>query len=221
MKILNRAFARWIFRDNHPIWSTVLFPLALIGTCAWFGWGSEFSIRVAGFGLSIVGAAVVFRGVLRAQREYNPTPIKQRLLDNLAAGRDSAFGRGKVVVAGTGMSVIASFGRATVALIHGRRNFDVRIAELEKSVERLSQDITKEQESRAHAVDELTKALAAEKSEREVADTRVAARLAEFATSDWKLQLAGGMWLVIGQACTTFPGSISAAIPLRFLTWLR
>jgi hypothetical protein len=221
MLLVNRAFARWIVRDNALFWLGIVLPLTVVAFVGWYWWGSDLSIRWAGYFLSLLGALGVFRSVVRAQRSVNPLSLRKRLGHHLGAGiqaaRDSRIAAD--IVLGTGSAFATGF--APTLTISGWRNLHDRVEILETKLEQVADAVVAERTARENAVAAVRKEAADARTAHQAQFEHLARRLDDATTGDWMFQMAGVSWIIIGQACTTFPLEISRHIPLDWLMLFR
>jgi hypothetical protein len=221
MYLVNRSFLEWLTVGNRLFWLGIFLPLAVFAAAIRIGWGSDTAIRSAGYVLSLAGAWAVLRGLLKAQRVFNPKPMKQRFREHLITGGRAARGSQSAIVTASGFGVVPMLGQLSLKKISGRRNIDARVAELEDRVAALGDSVAQETGARISADQEIRTQLQLDRDRKAAALAEVQRQLADVATGDWMTQMSGVSWLIIGQACTTFSVEIAHYLPLGVLTWLR
>jgi hypothetical protein len=221
MLFVNRAFAKWLVMDNLLFWLGVALPMTLVATVIWYWWASELSIRIAGYALSLLGAISVFRSVIRAQRTTNAAPLIIRVRDHLLAGARAAGGPRPVTMVAAAAGRSYAVGHVGLVTVAGWRNLHDRVQVLESKLTQAADAIVAERKEREEVIASLRNEAAAHNAAHDTHIRELSRRMDDISTGDWMVQMAGVTWIIIGQACTTFPSEISRLLPIGWLSVFR
>lgn len=215
----NDAFLRWATRENRALWLGVALPTVLLVSIIRFVWPTELAVRWTGFALTFSGAVAIFWTVRGGLKEFRQATLPQMFRAHMSRGWSAFLGRRDVIVA-AGTAKITMTG-SNARLIVGTTSTSIgkRLKILEQQMEQLRDELGREASEREKKDAELSRAVQAERDERNASMEKARKQIAALGAGDWELDIVGAFWIIFGQICTTFPVEVASHLPMWMLSW--
>lgn len=167
-------------------------------------------IRLTGLVLQLLGIGTVIWGISETRELFGHPSFASKATQWL---HRFPLLRRDVVLAVSGVSMSASFGKARAFGTHGpgeNPTTEARLAALEKNINALHDRITATQKEMDQEFTKAADALKHEEQIRQEADAAIAGRLEATGTGGVHISLIGASWLVVGVILSTAAPEIAA-----------
>ena len=209
-----RAFNRWLFIDPSPIWLAILAP----GVTLLVAWpvttSSESRVRIAGFLVTLLGGALVLKGITGTQHLFNKPRLYRRVTAWLRRLPPIFARRGIIHAAGFAVTASATVSARGHVRVNPKDPSSVssRVDAIEENLRRVDDRISQVETRVDQEVKSVRELVDSERSERARGHPTLDARLEEAAAGDLDLELVGVWWLIVGQVLGSFPEEIGRVL---------
>jgi hypothetical protein len=211
-----RALARWFFVDPRAVWAALGIPAIALAGAHYLPWERELNVRVGGYAITLAGVLLVVADLRGKRRAFNRPGAMTRLLGWLWR-LPPIFLPSRPVVANVSgnisLSVVGS-GYVTTTASPGAP-LHQRITVLEDNLRRANDRISNTENLIRSEVSTLQLAHSEERAGREAADQRLNSQLEELSVGGLDVAYVGVVWVVGGNALTTFPAEIARWLALH------
>jgi hypothetical protein len=209
-----KALGTWLILEPLPLWASVTVPL--IGLA--MGWAipvePELRVRLAGYLVTLAGVGLVVKGIRDKRRHFGRPALFERLRNWLS--RLPALLGGPRPVTGKAMmaaGAIFATGSGHVRLaVSSSAPLEERLAALEENLKRIDDRITGVDGQLRGSITELREAIRVESSAREQLHQSLKMQLESLSAGGLDFEAVGVVWVVVGNAFSTFPTELAKAI---------
>jgi hypothetical protein len=189
-------FSRWFLASQYIV--VVVVALLVVALPVIFSACLERQIRFSGMLIQLVGVFIVVLGLRDARRAFEDQPTTWQSIKQWWAGRPR-FGPRHHVLSAAGISLGISSGAARARVSPGRdASLDQRVKLLEQQYASLSDEVDTLSAETKQRTDELSKALEAERREREDSDNRAKEQLRTAIAEGIPLEFLGAVFVLFG-----------------------
>jgi len=208
------ALARWFFVDPFVVWATGLAPFVAVFVTRFLRHAPEARIRTAGFAMTLFGVVLVVKAIHDTHMLFQRPTLRIRALTWLRK-LPPLLGRTQVIeVVGIASGTATFSGRLDVRVVPKvPASLESRVDALEENLRRVDDRVTAEERRVDAELKRVSELVSSERDAREHAVTALARRLADYSAGDLDWEIAGTVWLVIGQAMGSFPAEIASVMP--------
>jgi hypothetical protein len=208
------GLARWLFVEPRVVWATVLAPFVAVFVTRFLRHAPEARIRTAGFAMTLFGVVLVVKAIRDTQILFQRPTMRIRALTWLRK-LPRLLGRTQVIEAVGIASGAATFsGRLDARVVpKDPASLESRVYALEENLRRVDDRVTAEERRIDAELRRVSELVSNERDARERAVAALDRRLADYSAGDLDWEIAGTIWLVIGQAMGSFPAEIASVMP--------